>query len=48
VGLGLAICRKLVEMHGGRLTARAAAGKGTVMSIWLPLQVAPADAMTVA
>jgi signal transduction histidine kinase len=35
-GLGLAIAKAIVELHGGRIWAEAAAGQGTVMSIWLP------------
>jgi len=42
-GLGLSICRRLVELHGGRLTAESRPGAGTTMSIWLPLRAeAPA------
>jgi signal transduction histidine kinase len=36
-GLGLAICRHLVELHGGRLSAESRPGEGTTMSLWLPL-----------
>ncbi len=37
-GLGLAIARKLVELHGGRIWARARTGKGMVFSFSIPLQ----------
>jgi PAS domain S-box-containing protein len=37
-GMGLAICRKIVERHGGRITARSAPGKGTTFVIDLPAQ----------
>jgi len=37
-GLGLSICRRLIELHGGRLTAESRPGAGTTMSIWLPLR----------
>lgn len=35
-GMGLAICRKIVERHNGRLTARSSPGQGTVFIISLP------------
>jgi PAS domain S-box-containing protein len=37
-GMGLAICRKIVERHGGHITARSAPGKGTTFVIGLPAQ----------
>jgi two-component system sensor histidine kinase KdpD len=36
VGMGLAVCRGLVEAHGGQLTAAARDGGGTVFRIELP------------
>ena len=36
IGLGLALCRDLVELHGGRLAICSAEGKGTTVSLTLP------------
>jgi len=35
-GLGLPLCRALVEVHGGRLTLESELGKGTVITVTLP------------
>lgn len=46
-GLGLAICRELAEIMGGRLTASAVEGQGATFTLALPLeptQTAPAQA----
>ena len=37
MGIGLSICRTIIEAHGGRITAEEGAGGGTVMTIRLPL-----------
>ena len=38
LGLGLAICRQLVELHGGSIVAASeGAGKGSVFTVTLPL-----------
>ena len=37
LGLGLSICRELVEAHDGRLTAAPGATGGTVFAMTLPI-----------
>lgn len=36
-GLGLALCRKIVENHGGNITASGEEGKGVTITIMLPM-----------
>lgn len=35
-GLGLALTKRLAELHGGTVSFRSAPGKGSVFRIWLP------------
>jgi signal transduction histidine kinase len=45
-GIGLAICRKIVERHGGTITARSEIGKGAKFIITLPTKQAKQERNT--
>jgi signal transduction histidine kinase len=42
-GMGLAICRKIVERHGGKITAKSKKGKGAAFIVTLPRQQLKGD-----
>lgn len=42
-GIGLAVCRRIVERHGGSIRAEGAPGEGALFSIELPVHHAPRE-----
>ncbi len=42
-GIGLAVCKRIVERHGGTIVADGAPGRGSVFTVTLPLTDMPAE-----
>jgi signal transduction histidine kinase len=38
MGLGLAICKRIVDAHGGKITIESTLGKGTTLTATLPIK----------
>lgn len=41
-GLGMAIVKEIIELHGGKVDIRSSLGVGTTVTLWLPAAAAPA------
>ena len=42
-GIGLALCRKIIERHGGSISAQSEPGEGAVFTILLPMTQTPME-----
>ena len=39
-GLGLSLCRQIIEAHHGRIRVESTVGKGTIFTIKIPINIA--------
>ncbi|GAF26075.1 signal transduction histidine kinase [Moorella thermoacetica Y72] len=39
VGLGLPLCKRLIELHNGRIDIQSQIGKGTTVTVYLPISI---------
>ncbi len=39
MGLGLAICKRIVEAHGGHISIKSSVGKGTTLTVSIPIEL---------
>ena len=44
-GIGLAVCRRIVERHNGKISAQSTPGEGTLFTIVLPIDSEPFGAI---
>ena len=42
-GIGLTICKKIMEKHGGKITVESAVGQGATFTCWFPLALSTSE-----
>ena len=43
MGFGLPICKRIAEAHGGKLSVESKVGKGTTITVTVPVKPKPLD-----
>jgi signal transduction histidine kinase len=38
MGMGLALAKRIVEAHGGRITFKSDTGQGSLFALWVPVR----------